>query len=93
MTAREVSLAFRIREALEAAGAYVVTTHGEPMGRVGVPDFLACYEGRFVAIEVKRPGNLPTKAQLRQMALIREAGGWAVVAHSREEAIAALGIS
>ena len=92
MTAREVSLAFRIREALEAAGAYVVTTHGEPMGRVGVTDFLICWKGDFFGMEVKRPGNAPTKAQLRQMALIREAGGWAGVVHSREEALAALGI-
>ena len=52
------------------------------MSRVGCPDLLVCWRGLFVALEVKVPGNPPTKAQLRQMALIREAGGAAVTAPS-----------
>ena len=90
MAAREAGLALRIRLALEERGAYVVTIHGEPMGRVGCPDFIICWRGRFIAIEVKRPGNVPTRAQVRQLELIRKAGGIAVVVHSVAEALAVL---
>ena len=90
MVAREAGLSRRIRKAIEARGGYAVTIHGSPMSRVGCPDLLVCWRGRFVALEVKVPGNIPTKAQLRQMALIREAGGAAVTVHSVEEALSAL---
>ena len=91
MAAREAGLQLRIRMALEAAGAWVYTTHGEPMGRVGAPDFLVCWRGRFLGLEVKRTGNVPTRAQVRQMELIRKAGGESAVVHSIAEALAALG--
>lgn len=32
-------------------------------GQAGVPDILACIKGRFVAIEVKRPGEKPKPHQ------------------------------
>ena len=91
MAAREAGLQLRIRMALEEAGAWVYTTHGEPMGRVGAPDFLVCWRGRFLGLEVKRAGNVPTRAQLRQMELIRKAGGVSAVVHSIAEALAVLG--
>lgn len=90
VTAREASLALRIRTALQEAGAWVYTTHGEPMGRVGAPDMLVCYRGRFIAVEVKRANGVPTAAQNRQLAHIRTAGGQAIVARSVEDALAVL---
>lgn len=90
IAAREAGLALRIRLALEGSGAYVITIHGEPMGRAGCPDFIVCWHGRFLGLEVKRAGNIPTRAQLRQMELIRKAGGITAVVHSVDEAIAAL---
>jgi hypothetical protein len=41
--------------------------------------------GRFLAIEVKRPGGKPTPEQLQFIDTINQAGGLAFVAHSIEE--------
>jgi Holliday junction resolvase len=37
-------------------------THG--MGRSGVPDIIACVDGRFVGIECKADGGRPTELQI-----------------------------
>jgi hypothetical protein len=50
-------------------------------GKVGIPDIIACWEGRFFAIETKAPGKIDntTPNQDMQLAAIRSAGGWALV--------------
>lgn len=48
-------------------------------GRSGVPDIIACYAGRMVAVECKAGYNQPTALQLRELARIEEAGGIALV--------------
>ena len=53
----------------------------------GIPDFIICYRGRFVAIELKRPdgqGRLE-KRQEAQLRRICEAGGIAVVIDSFDD--------
>jgi len=50
--------------------------------RRGVPDVLVCYRGRFVAIEIKRPGQSPTKLQCAVIEQIQDAGGVAKVVTS-----------
>lgn len=53
----------------------------------GIPDFIICYRGRFVAIELKRPdgqGRLE-KRQEAQLRRICEAGGVAVVIDSFDD--------
>ena len=54
-------------------------THG--YGRSGVPDIIACANGRFLAIECKAGTNKPTALQVREIERIRSAGGVAVVAN------------
>lgn len=51
---------------------------------------LCCYRGRFVAMELKRPGEQPTRIQAYRMAQVVEAGGFAFCVHSAEEARIAL---
>jgi hypothetical protein len=46
--------------------------------------------GRFVALEIKRPGGKPTKEQIEFIALVRSLGGFACVVTSVEEAHAAI---
>lgn len=53
----------------------------------GVPDILACYKGRFVAIEVKTNTGRPTALQLANIDLIKENGGYAIIARSEEEVL------
>lgn len=51
------------------------------MGVVGIPDFVCCWKGRFVAIETKAPGkrgNLSAN-QENQIMSIHLAGGAAIV--------------
>lgn len=46
------------------------------MGKHGVPDFIVCMQGHFVAIECKGNDNLaPTKLQEIQLSQIQKAGG------------------
>lgn len=52
-------------------------THG--FGRSGVPDIIACVNGKFLGIEVKAGKNKPTALQVRELERIRAAGGVAVV--------------
>lgn len=54
-------------------------THG--FGRSGVPDIVACVNGRFLAIECKAGTNKPTALQVREIERIRAAGGVALVAN------------
>ena len=48
-------------------------------GRAGVPDVIACVNGKFLAIECKANGNKPTALQVREIEAIRAANGVAVV--------------
>jgi Holliday junction resolvase len=44
-----------------------------------VPDVIGCYNGNFIAIECKAGKNTPTALQEREIRLIKEAGGIALV--------------
>ena len=52
---------------------------GTGFGNAGVPDFLVCVNGRFIGIECKANGGTPTTLQLKNLANIRKAGGFAFV--------------
>lgn len=59
---RELQLVDRMRRILEKNGATTMKTHGTG-NIVGQPDIIACYKGRFIALEVKVPGKKPTELQ------------------------------
>lgn len=69
---------------LKQEGAYYFfpMTHG--MGRSGVPDIVACVDGRFVGIECKVEGAKPTDLQQRELEAIKSAGGMGMVAYGAE---------
>lgn len=48
-------------------------------GRSGVPDIICCLGGKFIGIECKAGGNVPTALQEKNLKEIREAGGFAFV--------------
>lgn len=52
---------------------------------VGCSDILCCWRGRFVAIEVKRPGNKPTLDQESFLQTVERSGGLAIVAYSVDD--------
>ena len=51
----------------------------------GIPDIIGLYKGRFIAIEVKRPGEKPTMLQYRILDIIRMAGGLAYWTDNTED--------
>ena len=69
----------KVEAVLKNEGAYYFfpATHG--YGRSGVPDIIACVNGRVLAIECKAGGNKPTALQVREIENIRIAGGVAIV--------------
>ena len=53
-------------------------THG--YGRSGIPDIICCLKGgRFLAIECKAEGKTPTALQLREIHIIEDKGGLALI--------------
>ena len=48
-------------------------------GRSGVPDVIACHDGRFIGIECKAGSNKPTPLQQKNLDDIQAAGGIALV--------------
>lgn len=71
-------------------GAFAYKTHGAADVQRGLPDIICCYKGRFVGLEVKRPGKDATELQAFTIEQIRRAGGVAGVVHSVEEALGLL---
>lgn len=76
----------KIKDYLDSIGSYYIKTHGSMFSKAGTPDIIACINGRFVAIEVKRAeGGEVSALQKAKIKLIQQAGGIAFVASSLEE--------
>ena len=69
----------KVKKVLKELGAYYSMPIGGGFGNAGVPDFLICYKGRFIAIETKAKGGKPTALQVKNLNEITQAGGWALV--------------
>lgn len=64
---------------LEARGAYVIKTIA--CTKAGIPDVIACYKGKFIAIEVKTDKTIARVSDLQKYNLgkISDAGGISLV--------------
>jgi hypothetical protein len=67
----------KIKKILKANNIYYAMPMGTGFGNAGVPDFLCCFNGKFLAIEAKANGGQPTALQLKNMAEIEASGGHA----------------
>lgn len=56
-------------------GCFAWKTHGGMYGTAGIPDIIACINGRFCAFEVKQPGGRLTRLQEVALKKIEDAGG------------------
>lgn len=84
MPPSEQQIQKRIQDKLKARGAWVIKVISA--NRNGCPDILACLDGQFIAIEVKRPGSGRVSVLQRiQIDRINAAGGIAMVATSWED--------
>ena len=74
-----------IKRYLDSIGAWHIKTHGSLFSKAGIPDIIACINGTFVAIEVKKPGGVVSELQKANIKLIQQSGGIAFVSYSLEE--------
>jgi len=69
-------------------GCFCWKEHGGMYGTAGIPDIIACVNGRFIAFEIKTPSGKTTKLQeatIRKILNAGGAGGVAAVVHSVDE--------
>ena len=69
---------------LKILKAYVIKPATFGFGASGAPDRCCCIGGKFVGIEIKREGAVPTPVQKLRMDTIRRAGGIALWGDSIE---------
>lgn len=70
-----------VKKLLKQLGIWYCMPMGTGFGTSGVPDFICCPAGRFLAIETKAPGKRAntTAMQDEQIAGIHKSGGSAIV--------------
>ena len=66
-------------------GCFAWKEHGGMYGTAGIPDIIACINGRFYGFEVKTEKGKPTKLQESTIRKILAAGGTALVVRSAYE--------
>jgi len=56
---------------------FMPATHG--YGSSGVPDIVACMQGKFIGIETKANGNVPTPLQMKNLMSIVDNKGISII--------------
>ena len=83
----EKEITHSIRSLLKQFQIFHWKNFGGPMGEKGVSDLLGCYQGKMLALEVKKPGGRPSPEQLRFIENVKANGGIAAIVHSIDEVI------
>lgn len=78
-TTPESKVKAKIKKILKDHGVYYAMPIGTGYGNSGVPDFLCCVNGNFLAIEAKAGKGTTTALQEKNLREIKEAGGTAAV--------------
>lgn len=70
-----------MKKLLKARGIWHFCPVSNGMGAHGIPDFICCWNGRFLGVETKAPGRRNNTSGLQELQLrgIAEAGGAALV--------------
>lgn len=69
----------KIKDLLKQHGIYYAMPIGTGYGNSGVPDFLCCVQGHFLAIEAKAGKGTTTALQEKHLSMIGAQGGTALV--------------
>ena len=78
-TTPEAKVKAKIKALLKEHNVYYAMPIGTGYGNSGVPDFLCCVNGRFLAIEAKAGKGKTTALQDKHLDQIEKAGGKALV--------------
>jgi hypothetical protein len=76
----EAKVKLAVKKILDELDIYHFSPYMAGMGRSGIPDIIACHEGRFIAIECKAGKGKTTALQDRELNAIAAAGGYTFVA-------------
>lgn len=79
MATPESKVKDKIKKILKAHNVYYAMPMGTGYGNAGVPDFLCCVNGRFLAIEAKAGKGTTTALQDKNLNAINDCGGQAWV--------------
>nr|DAQ26921.1 MAG TPA: Nuclease [Caudoviricetes sp.] len=77
----EYRIVRNIKKLIRSRGGWCVKIHGSPYQDSGTPDLLACYKGRFIAIELKTSRGVSSPEQRAPKRAITECGGYALITH------------
>lgn len=86
---REKTVETKIKDYLFSKGIYHFKVHGSKFMPVGIADIICCFNGSFLAIEVKRPGakNEQSEAQKVHERNVIKSGGTYLLVDSLEEVV------
>lgn len=83
--AEEKNFENRVKAYLKSKGVwYIKYWGGARFTKSGIPDLLACVNGKFYAIELKASNGKPLDLQLYAIEQIRKAGGKAFVLYPKD---------
>lgn len=88
-TQRESRISREILKALRAEGVFCFKIHGGPTMMRGLPDIIACVDGRFLGLETKTPENRSNTSEIQKYihGLMRDAGARVEVVCGVQEAL------
>jgi len=69
----------KVKKVLKQLHCYYCMPATGGYGASGVPDIIACYQGRFIGIECKANGNKATALQQKHLCEISVAGGVSLI--------------
>jgi len=75
----EAKVKAKIKTILKEHNVYYAMPIGSGYGNAGVPDFLCCVNGYFVAIEAKAGKGMATALQLKNLRDINASGGYTCI--------------
>ena len=78
-TTPEAKVKAKIKAILKAHNVYYAMPIGTGYGNSGVPDFLCCVNGKFVAIEAKAGKGQATALQLKNLEAVNASGGYTCI--------------
>lgn len=89
----EADVTRQIRDVLKVCRIFHWKQWQGPMSQPrGVSDILGIYDGKLLAIEIKKPGARPSPEQVRFINRINTEGGIGFIAYSVDDVIKTLGL-
>jgi len=76
---KEADVKSAVKEVLKKNDAWYFMPAMNGYGRAGIPDFVCCHKGRFIAIETKYGHNTLTPHQWREIQDITEHDGITII--------------